>query len=86
MLVDSDRTGDIIPDMTLPSPNYAIDVSFSIEVRRRGWDIAVSPNYVYHLNKGKQDDSFSEVTKEYFIKKYGQFYLNCYQPVSLNLA
>jgi hypothetical protein len=87
LMIDSARVGHIVPDMSLPSPNYAIDVSFSLEVRKAGYDIGISPNYVYHQKKGnpQHDEYTTRITDEYFFKKYGQFYRDCYQPVNINL-
>ena len=87
LMIDRTRVGHIIPDMELPNPNYAVDVAFSVEIHKAGYDIAINPNYVYHLNKGqKHDEHTTRITDEYFVKKYGQFYRDIYKPINVNLA
>jgi hypothetical protein len=87
LMIDSTKVGYVVPDMGLPNPNYGIDVAFSVEVRKAGYDIFISKNYVYHLKKGnpQHDEETTKITDEYLFNKYGQFYRDCYQPINVNL-
>jgi hypothetical protein len=63
--------------MNLPYPNQSIDSSYGVEVKRAGYDIYISNDYVYHMFK---DTKFwkNEIdgTNAYLHKKWGQFYFD----------
>jgi hypothetical protein len=73
-----------IPDMSLPSPNTAIDVSTSMNIRKAGYDICIAPSYVYHLQKYVPHDIEADrITQEYIKKKWGSFYTHCITPINV---
>jgi hypothetical protein len=75
ILVDSQKVGDILPDMNLPDPNTSIDTSYSMAVRAAGFDIGISPDYVYHLMKPVvSNPEVIEKTNKYLMEKWGNFY------------
>jgi hypothetical protein len=77
MLVDSHKVGHIKPDLNLPCPNTAVDVSYSMEVRKAGYDILVFPDYVYHKQKYVPFDvKASQKTEKYLVEKWGNFYVD----------
>ena len=51
MLVDRDQVGDIGPDMNLPDPCTAIDTSYSVAIRARGFRLGLVPHVCYHTKK-----------------------------------
>jgi hypothetical protein len=80
ILVDSTLVGDIVPDQNLPDGNTAVDTSYSVEIRKRGYRIGIVPHVVYHTKKDtKVNDSIIEVTNKYLMGKYGQFYFDVAQ-------
>lgn len=77
ILVDSRMVGNILPDMNLPDGNTAVDTSYSIAIRKMGYDIAISPDYVYHFKKEvRSRPEVIQMTNDYLLKKWGQFYFN----------
>ena len=80
VMIDSHKVGDISPDMSLPDGNTSVDTSFSVSIRARGYDIAISPDYVYHVAKNTMaDQNVIKTTNEYLIKKWGNFYYDVAQ-------
>jgi hypothetical protein len=77
ILVDSEKVGHIIPDMDLPEPNTAVDTSYSVAIRAAGYEIGISPDYVYHNKKTVfADMEMVKRVNEYLLKKWGQFYFD----------
>jgi hypothetical protein len=75
ILVDSQKVGHILPDMNLPDPNTSIDTSYSVSIRAAGFDIGISPDYVYHFKKPVySDQKVIDITNQYLMKKWGKFY------------
>jgi hypothetical protein len=73
-----------IPDMSLPHPNTAIDVSTSMNVRREGYDICITQSYIYHLQKYvKHDVEADRITQEYIKNKWGSYYQKCITPINV---
>jgi hypothetical protein len=76
MLVDSSKVGDIQPDMALPFPWFTVDISYSLSIRSKGFDIGVSPDYIFHAKKYNPLDREAErITSEYLMKKWGDLLL-----------
>jgi SAM-dependent methyltransferase len=76
-MIDKLKAGDVIPDSALPDGNTSVDTSYSVAIRAKGYDIGISPSYVYHVKKqvwAKQD--IIEITNKYLINKWGQFYFD----------
>lgn len=75
IMVDSWKVGNILPDMNLPYPNQSVDTSYSAEIRKAGWAIGISPDYVYHVKKNTlYYTHVIDETNAYLINKWGQFY------------
>jgi GT2 family glycosyltransferase len=77
MMIDSWKVGHVIPDMNLPYPNALVDVSYSMEIRKNGFKIGISPDYIYHFAKEKKtphDQRAWEEAEKYMHNKYGDFY------------
>jgi hypothetical protein len=75
MLVDSHKVGHILPDLNLPCPNTAIDVSYSLEIKRAGYSLFAFPDYVYHQQKNVPHDvSAGAKTEKYMLDKWGEMY------------
>jgi len=73
--VDSQKVGNILPDLNLPDPNTACDTSFSVAMRAIGYDLGISKDYVYHTKKQVQSNpEVIQKTNEYLTNKYGDFY------------
>ena len=77
MLVDSNKVGDCLPDMNLPDPCTSIDTSYNCSVRAKGYDIGISADYVYHVDKGtRAKTEVIDITNDYLLKKWGKFYFD----------
>jgi len=77
MMVDSWRVGHIMPDFTSPAPNTSVDVDYSLEIRKAGFDMAISHDYVYHLVKNVPHDySAWEAIHGHMESRYGSFYFD----------
>jgi Uncharacterized protein conserved in bacteria len=75
VFVDSQKVGNILPDMNLPDGNTSVDTSYSVSIRAAGFDIGMTPDYVYHVKKVTYvDPKVVEVTNAYLMKKWGNFY------------
>ena len=77
-MIDSWKIGHIIPDVDLPYPNAFVDISYSLEIRKEGFDIGLSHDYLYHLKKDVSHNFDAwNASHEYMKNKYGQeFYYN----------
>ena len=77
ILVDSLKVGDILPDMNLPYPNQSVDTSYNVAIRKAGYDIGISADYVYHVFKNTlYYKHVIDETNAYLMKKWGQFYFD----------
>jgi hypothetical protein len=75
ILVDSEKVGHILPDLGLPYPNQSVDTSYSVSIRKAGYDIGISGDYVYHVRKNTiYYKNVLDETNDYLMKKWGQFY------------
>jgi hypothetical protein len=73
--VDSWKVGHILPDMNLPDGNTSVDTSYSVSIVANGYNIGISPDYVYHVKKqvwAKPD--IIDITNKYLMNKWGEFY------------
>lgn len=77
IMVDSKLVGDVGPDLNLPCPNTAVDTSFCVSIRAKGFRIGISPNVVYHCMKVVWfDQGAYERTNQYLHEKWGQYYFD----------
>ena len=77
MLVDSEKVGDVLPDLSLPDPNTSIDTSYCSSIRAKGYDLGISADYVYHVDKGvTANTSVIDITNKYLMNKWGKFYFD----------
>jgi hypothetical protein len=75
ILVDSEKVGNILPDMNLPYPNQSVDTSYSVSIRAAGHYIGISADYVYHVRKNTlYYKHVIDGTNDYLKKKWGDFY------------
>ncbi len=80
ILVASQKVGDILPDLNLPDPNTAVDTSYSVAIRAAGFNIGISPDYVYHVRKDtRAKPEVIQVTNDYLMRKWGKFYFDVAQ-------
>jgi len=75
MLVDREQVGDIGPDMSLPDANTAIDTSYSVAIRARGYRLGLVPHVCYHTQKDVQANvAVIHQVERYLMAKWGPFY------------
>jgi glycosyltransferase involved in cell wall biosynthesis len=80
IMVDSHKVGQVLPDMNLPDANTSIDTSYSVSIRAAGYNIGISPDYVYHFKKEVwMKPDVVEITNKYLMKKWGKFYFDICQ-------
>lgn len=87
ILVDSYKVGYIKAREDLPDLNTAIDISYSLDIIKEGFEIWVVPDYVYHTRKYTPlNVAAFEVTQKFMTKEYGKLYLSCQHPINLVIA
>jgi len=77
IMVDSHKVGHILPDMNLPDGNTSVDTTYSVAIRSEGFNIGISPDYVYHERKNTiSNPVIIEETNKYLFEKWGRFYFD----------
>lgn len=82
IMVDSFKVGDVLADINLPCHNTGIDISYSMDVKNKGYEIWASPDYVYHTKKyTKLDYDAAVKTHTYMLNRWDFLYENAIQPL-----
>jgi len=89
MMLDAKYLSDVTPDLNLPDPCTAIDTSFCVSVRARGYKIGVSPSVVYHkwkpLKGWEGQGDVINKTNAYLDKKWKGHYREVITPIEVVL-
>jgi SAM-dependent methyltransferase len=77
MCVDSQKVRMVEPDLNLPDSNTSIDTSYCCSVRAKGYDLGISADYVYHVDKGVMANTgVIDITNQYLMNKWGNYYFS----------
>jgi len=90
ILVDSWKVGKIEIDNKLPTNGF-VDISYSLDIRKSGYEMFIAPEYIYHVDKvssGKEQEATTndyEISNKYFHDKLGDFYDKFAKPINVTI-